>query len=194
MRLFSPKPNISILKEQLLEVVKTLDAAKIQYHLEGGTLLGCLRDGDLIPWDHDADISIMSDDLDRVETVIKNFPKRWKVSLRFFDKDYEFAKKGDLRLIKIKDRHAYFISGANTTDIFLKFRHEGKVYWEAAGNIMAVDKRYYDGTEQLSCLGRQLSTPVDSESYLTDKYGDWQSPVKEWHCSQEKTIVYPKVD
>ena len=31
---------------------------RINYFLEGGTLLGIVRDGDLLPWDHDVDISI----------------------------------------------------------------------------------------------------------------------------------------
>ena len=30
----------------------------IKYFLEGGTLLGIVRDGDLLPWDHEVDISI----------------------------------------------------------------------------------------------------------------------------------------
>ncbi len=192
MKLFSPKPKPDILKVQLLEIIDLLDIKKIDYYLEGGTLLGCVREGRLLPWDHDTDISIMSENIKSFEEIISIIPSRWKVSFRYFEKNYSFAKKGELRLIKIKDRYLHFMSGANTLDVFIKFKHDDKVYWEAAGNIMAVDYKYYSGVEHICCFDKNLSIPKDYEKYLTEKYGDWSKPVKQWHCSQEQTIVIPK--
>src|SRR5688572_5093981 len=52
------KRNLSRARRILLEVTSLLDKNNIVYHLEGGTLLGLVRDGELLPWDNDVDISI----------------------------------------------------------------------------------------------------------------------------------------
>ena len=37
----------------------------MRYWLEGGSLLGAARSGDLIPWDYDVDVGIFEEDLPR---------------------------------------------------------------------------------------------------------------------------------
>ncbi len=41
-----------------LETINILNNNKIQYWLCHGTLLGIIRDNELIPWDHDIDIAV----------------------------------------------------------------------------------------------------------------------------------------
>lgn len=43
------------------EVINLLNLNRINYWLCHGTLLGIIRDGDLIPWDHDIDIAVWYD-------------------------------------------------------------------------------------------------------------------------------------
>ena len=50
--------NIVAARKMLISVAELLDKNSILYHLEGGTLLGIVRDKDLLPWDNDIDISI----------------------------------------------------------------------------------------------------------------------------------------
>jgi phosphorylcholine metabolism protein LicD len=47
----------------LFDITEFLEKNNIPYHLEGGTLLGIVRDNDLLPWDHDVDLSISVEDL-----------------------------------------------------------------------------------------------------------------------------------
>ena len=42
----------------LLDTIDVLNAADIPYILDAGTLLGIVRDGDLIPWDNDIDLML----------------------------------------------------------------------------------------------------------------------------------------
>jgi phosphorylcholine metabolism protein LicD len=66
---FSNQRDIEKARTVLIDVTDFLDEHKIPYCLEAGTLLGMLRDRDIIPWDHDIDISISIDhasDLNKV--------------------------------------------------------------------------------------------------------------------------------
>jgi phosphorylcholine metabolism protein LicD len=44
--------------QNFAEVIKLLNSNNIHYWLCHGTLLGVIRDNDLIPWDHDIDIAV----------------------------------------------------------------------------------------------------------------------------------------
>lgn len=56
--------------EKLLQVLSEFDRIckvyNIMYSLHGGTLLGAERDGKLIPWDDDADVSMRRSDFDKL--------------------------------------------------------------------------------------------------------------------------------
>lgn len=43
--------NLKRARKLLFEVVELLEKHNIDYHLEGGPLLGVVRDKDLLPWD-----------------------------------------------------------------------------------------------------------------------------------------------
>lgn len=52
--------NLKKARKLLNDIVDYLEKQKIDYHLEGGTLLGFVRDGEFLEWDHDIDLSIPS--------------------------------------------------------------------------------------------------------------------------------------
>lgn len=181
------------LERQLFDVIGVLDSNDIPYHLEGGTLLGIVREKRLLPWDHDTDISIMKQDLDRFLKVLPQIKTLgWTISQRTFLKEQTFAQAGEIGLIKVKDKKFLIIKGHHCLDIFVKVPHGDRVYWQAAGNIMSVSQSYYDGYDEIEWGGRTLKVPKRYRDYLTEKYGDWSVAVKDWHCDMEKTIAIPK--
>ncbi|XP_010851014.1 PREDICTED: fukutin-related protein [Bison bison bison] len=50
-------------------VVGVLEAAGVRYWLEGGSLLGAARHGDIIPWDYDVDLGIYLEDVGNCEQL-----------------------------------------------------------------------------------------------------------------------------
>ena len=195
MRLFKLSSNAAVQRRQLLDTIDVLDKHTITYHLEGGSLLGIVRDGDLLPWDKDTDLSIMSDDVPRLQPALADLKTcGWRLSERSFKMNEAFARQSDMRLVKVKDRFMKVLAGPNTLDLFVKYIHEGYAYWIAASNVMRVSAHHYEGFETVAWEGRQVKVPADYEGYLEAKFGNWKVPQKEWHCDMEKTVVRPRAD
>lgn len=176
----------------LLHAARVLDKHQVRYHLEGGTLLGIVRDGDLLPWDHDLDISIPFSDLERFKACLSKLSSRhWIVRTRLgFHCGHPAMGSSQNRLFKVKNRVGLFFSGRMCLDIFVKHEHEGFVYWEAKEKLMRVGSRFYRSYEEVEYRGVKLKVPNDYRDYLSAKYGDWSVPVKEWDCAlHEHTIV-----
>ncbi len=65
--------------DRLYKVIKYttefLEEHQIDYCIESGTLIGCVRHGGIIPWDNDVDIMIFKDGYDKLKTLMDKFTK-----------------------------------------------------------------------------------------------------------------------
>ncbi len=62
--------------KNLRDVKEILDSSGVRYWLDGGTLLGAIRDGKLLSWMEDIDIGTLSLDLDKIVLLFPEFKKR----------------------------------------------------------------------------------------------------------------------
>ena len=69
---FIPDLHKEILKILLEKVSKLLDDYKIDYFIDGGTLLGAVRDKDIIPYDDDVDIGVLHKDFNKLMNILIN--------------------------------------------------------------------------------------------------------------------------
>jgi len=176
----------------LLDVVSILNLHDIQYALEGGTLLGIYRENRLLPWDSDLDLSILSDTLNKKDLLLKSLNKKgYRVRIRHFENNQVPFKKGKIRIIKIRHKSFFgLFKGSVCLEIFIKYPHKDLVYWEVAGNAMAAPKVYYDTYCTITFLDQDFSIPLQTENYLTHKYGDWKKTVKNWDAAvDEKSLI-----
>ncbi|XP_063794492.1 ribitol 5-phosphate transferase FKRP [Pseudophryne corroboree] len=60
---WTPPCCLRALRSTALHVIKVLEASNVRYWLEGGSLLGAARHGDIIPWDYDVDLGIYLEDI-----------------------------------------------------------------------------------------------------------------------------------
>ncbi|NWU73916.1 FKRP protein, partial [Pterocles burchelli] len=60
---WTPPCCLRALRETARHVVGILENAGVRYWLEGGSLLGAARLGDIIPWDYDVDLGIYREDI-----------------------------------------------------------------------------------------------------------------------------------
>jgi len=104
-------------EKALINLLKTakeiLDKHNIEFWLEGGTLLGAMRDGKFIPWEHDVDLGMWADNISNQERILisKDFyNKGFKVLIY---QDYINIKKKvnfwlDFDFYQLKDDYAVY--------------------------------------------------------------------------------------
>ena len=191
--------NLIRARKILILVTSLLTKKNIPYHLEGGTLLGLVRDQELLPWDHDVDISIPEKYAKSfLKLRVRLFLKGYKISVRRSKLSLGAIQKNQYSIFKIKPLIGYItqwfkphhLRNFITLDVFIKTHDNTHTYWQAKGKVMRVENKYYESFETIEYKGMELKTPNHYEAYLNEKYGNWKIPVKQWDCSvDELTIV-----
>ncbi|CAL1528792.1 unnamed protein product, partial [Lymnaea stagnalis] len=67
---WTPPCCLKALRETAKHVFTTLENCHVRYWLEGGSLLGAVRQKDIIPWDYDVDIGIYREDLSKCGALV----------------------------------------------------------------------------------------------------------------------------
>ena len=78
------------------EIIKILNKFKIKYWICQGTLLGIIRDNQLIPWDHDIDIAIWSGSVskEKIKEIMLSHNFNLKKKYLLEDDLLTFTKQG----------------------------------------------------------------------------------------------------
>lgn len=185
--------NYAIARRLLLDVVDACNSADVDYALEGGTLLGIVRDGDLIPWDKDVDLTLDSGSVERFKTQYPALRARgWRIADHYLmPSDTEAWRRGALRSIKIRNqKFGRFGRGRIVLDIFIRYRHADHHWWAHRGNVNRVAAEYFDQCGYLEFAGRTLRVPDAHERYLELMFGDWRTPDPQFNGSRfDGTIV-----
>lgn len=186
--------NVEIAHKLLHDVTIELEKTGVSYWLEGGTLLGIIRENRLLPWDNDMDISMyIKDRLKLVKVAIKLFFKGYRISTRFYNRDLDPFRKYELRMIKVRNYEKYFKKGEVMLDIFLKRKVENDYFWTVGIKtpvLKSSPAEFYEELDWTKFNDKQYMIPKDYEGYLTYRYGDWKIPVKEWNFKKDdKAIV-----
>ena len=174
-------------ERMLKTVISIFDDCQINYWLEGGTLLGIRRENRLLPWDNDIDVSMLVDQYSKLNVLYKKLRKhRYRVRTRVFEKDSTPFKKGDLRMIKIRESHFFgLLKGAVCLDIFIKYPHGDKTYWQIANKTKYVLSKFYKSFKTINFCDYTYIIPELTDKYLTYRYGDWKTPVKDWNTTKD---------
>lgn len=163
--------------EHLLELVDSVHAVLerhgILHWLDFGTLLGAVRDGELIPWDADADFGILARDADRVLALRDELEAGGH---RLF--------LGDPAVIRVwfsdRNRIALDLTLWHERDGLLVSDEGPLDLWPGMHDRTAFPPEYVAELADVELDGRRLPAPVAAERLLSDhRYGpDWRTPVR----------------
>lgn len=172
----------------LRTVCGLLDRHRIPYVVDGGTLLGIVRENRLLPWDHDVDITIAESEAARLLALKWRFwlagcrlsPRRTQVAMP------DFAP-GTLRVIKVEARRLALM------DIFVKKKVGDSYRWIIGTKkqvLKSVPCRFYESRARFRFDGYDYAVPADYEGYLACRYGDWRRVIKDYNCrTDDRAIV-----
>lgn len=155
----------------LLALERVLSQNKVNFFLAYGTLLGIVRDGEILPYDKDMDIGIFGDvDKEEIFQIFLNDPSFRVVQSR--------KGNGSLRT----DRNIVLQHRASdiTIDIFY-FREVGDTlisgFYHEAGPVLWVFPKF--SLTNLSYKGVVFKVPNTPELFFEAMYGaDWRTPDK----------------
>ncbi len=189
--------NLKIALEILRDVTFEMEAASIPYWLEGGTLLGIIRENRLLPWDNDMDISMYKTDQKKLlRVVLKLILKGYRISIKRYRQDIGPFKKGEFRMLKIRNFEPFFRKGKVMLDIFIKRKINGEYFWTVGVKspvLKSSPSRFYDELDWTEFNGKRYMITKDYNGYLTYRYGDWKTPVRSWNFKKDdKAIVQEK--
>ncbi|MCU7840363.1 MAG: LicD family protein [Candidatus Thiodiazotropha sp. (ex Troendleina suluensis)] len=163
----------------LLDVVDIFNQAGLPYSVDAGTLLGLVRDGDLIPWDNDLDIMLPVEAIPQLHALYDRIKgKGWRVSHTYtMPFACEAWQEDNPRVIKIRSQTLLHIgAGSTLLDITIIYRHDDHYWWEMSNRICRIPAEFLDRHQTIAYAGRQMRVPYDYERYLQHTYGDWRTP------------------
>ena len=179
-------------RKMLKDVCRILDENEIPYIVDNGTLLGIIRENRLIPWDNDVDISVKQDFLDKLIKIRYKFWKAgYRTRIRRSKVDMPHFPKGSVRMIKIQTRWLIF-KGVTLLDIFIKKEVKDNYFWTMAEKdpvLLSAPNHFYKNVIRREFDGYNYLIPCEYESYLEHRYGDWRTPVKNFHYKKDDKAI-----
>lgn len=175
---FSDAVTKALAVEVMSGVSRFSAAHEIPIMLDFGTLLGAVRDGDLIAWDDDIDLSINDVDfpliVEHLDELRSFFPDREGLVVDISVIRSEGVVTGVLTTLK---------SASDSTPIVpfevgfvRRVFEDGKSITKSAGPEFIAPEQHFRSLDRMQFLGAQFYTPHDVRGYLTFVYGDWQTP------------------
>jgi phosphorylcholine metabolism protein LicD len=154
-------------KKGFFEIINILKSKNIFFFLQGGVLLGAVRNNDFIQWDWDVEISLFSDEFFEKRELIKN--ALLENGFKIFKENYERER------IKI-DVYKYQDYATTGYTLFgWTFNKEKNKILRGEINIPS---KFMDNMEKITFLDEEFYCPGPVNDYLTYQYGNWRKEIR----------------
>ena len=172
--------NVEAAGHALQDLRDALNAANVQPFLVSGTLLGFAREGGLLTHDKDVDVGVLG--WERQFEIVDALVKSQK-----FRTDFQ-ALRGE-RCNTLVARH---IATGCCIDIFLYRVRDGKLITGVDCDFGYVQEFAFTPFQlrEVDFLGTRFFVPDDIELNLSENFGDWKNPDKDYisHLESPSTV------
>ena len=172
--LMVPKSHICLQYRLIKDVHDVLVDNGIEYFGDGGTLLGAIRGGGLIPWDDDLDIGIM----------LSSYEKTKKAIQKLTDKGYHITEYPSVKMMKVYISNKWIVSplkySANPTlDIFTYKKKKGIIRLASDLQYNKWPSAVYNAKKHYPLVLRSFGPfkiyfSGDGLGYCDKLYSDWR--------------------
>ncbi|XP_062508702.1 ribitol 5-phosphate transferase FKRP-like [Corticium candelabrum] len=156
---FPPVAKTAALRDLLVDVTRLLDDAGMTYWLDCGTLLAAVRDGQLIPWDHDADIGYFAKDIYKLRPLYSK-ARVIGIHLNSF-----VASRNGANIDMIR----YWTTPEDNSRVYTKYASDG-AFLQWYRKYSAFPSSWLLPFRRLKFLGRNMSVPNKAENLLSHIY------------------------
>lgn len=146
-------------------VFERLDESGVRYWLDGGSLLGAMRIGDILSWDYDVDIGINRDDITRCDNLVKAKNKQYIDNKGYV---WEKATEGEFFRVHFSKINRLY---ANIFPFVARNGTMTKDMWFTSHKNMEFPEHYLHPMSSIEFLGRQVPSPNNIRDFLELKYG-----------------------
>ena len=159
-------------KETLFIIKEVLDKHSVSYWLDYGTLLGAIREDNLINHDSDIDIAIFYNDFTieiEKDLTKRGFVKKKQYKLEFsgriVEQTYEY-RNVNIDLF-------FYLKHSDTITGYSFYAHTSfEKAMKTLGGLYTIETKFkFEGIDKYSFLGTYFNVPKDPISYLKQHYG-----------------------
>lgn len=169
---FKDNKTIKLARKIITKLSEEAFKEDIPLTIDFGTLLGVIRDGDIIPWDDDIDFTIPLESSLNIEGwLLKVVPMIDEKVHWTIDKHYDKEKVVSYS-IKFIDR---FLKSFTTTVCMRGVKDDHSIHFLSLG-LWYAPALHFEKTELVKWNGVNVQTPNKYEEYLSFVYGDWKVP------------------
>ncbi len=179
-------------EQALKDVARLLPLKDWGWTALSGTFLGIYREGDFLPHDFDIDLGLRANttDVEQLKQILHAAPEFDSVRM---DTQYQLTRNSDgLHITTLP----VLVKAVHRTGIAVDFSllHEDNSVWWHGSMMHRWDHSPMDLVEY-KLRGVTILGPRDGDRYLTEGYGDWRTPVKEFNCSsgRRNLVVAPNL-
>lgn len=190
---------VSLRNSHSLNVLKkakgALDTLGIEFWLHGGTCLGAIREKNFILHDWDIDLGILQKDEHKLD--LKEFERKGFVLISV----HRDQKTNKGLVISFRTR-LDFLAGACGLPVlnFLRvldinvFYEKDEFLWQAVyfnnKKIAYVfSKKLFKNLKEIEFLGLKVKVPNPVEEFLTEHFGEWRIPKKNWKYNKDPPCI-----
>lgn len=168
-------------KKTLEDFAAVLPIKQWPWYVVSGTFLGLHREGGFLAHDYDIDLGINAEQVDW-DKLVKKLRASQKFTFKIINHyiTVDRGQNGQRRIRKVPSIIKLVHENGMQVDLFIHYTENDRCWhgssihrWE--NTPFALVERELEGVS--------VYAPADADTYLTENYGDWRTPVTEFDCT-----------